>query len=62
MSEHTSHNGHANNGLNGHSKQTPGQRQAAELAASWRDEARWQGIRRPYSPEDVLRLRGSIQI
>jgi isocitrate lyase len=36
--------------------------QAAELAASWREEQRWQGITRPYRPEDVLRLRGSIQI
>ncbi|HET8843751.1 MAG TPA: isocitrate lyase [Ktedonobacteraceae bacterium] len=36
--------------------------QAAELAASWRDDWRWQGITRPYTPEDVLRLRGSIAI
>src|SRR5487761_414889 len=62
MSEHTSHNGHTNHGLNGHSKQATSQQQAAELAASWRDEQRWQGIRRPYSPADVLRLRGSVQI
>jgi isocitrate lyase len=34
----------------------------AELAASWREEQRWQGITRPYTPADVLRLRGSIQI
>ncbi|HEX7733385.1 MAG TPA: isocitrate lyase [Ktedonobacteraceae bacterium] len=58
MSEHKVLNGH---GQNGHSQQFA-QQQAAELAASWRDEQRWQGIRRPYSPEDVLRLRGSIQI
>jgi len=25
-------------------------------------DARWSGIRRPYSPEDVLRLRGSIEV
>ncbi len=38
------------------------QRHAAELAASWKEDPRWQGITRPYSAEDVLRLRGSIQI
>jgi len=38
------------------------QEQEAMLAASWRNETRWQGITRPYSPADVLRLRGSIQI
>ena len=54
MSEHTSTNGHENH--------TTEKRQAAEMATSWREEQRWQGIRRPYSPEDVLRLRGSIQI
>ena len=30
--------------------------------ADWRVNARWAGITRPYSMEDVLRLRGSIQI
>lgn len=38
------------------------QEQEATLAASWRDDPRWQGITRPYRPEDVVRLRGSIQI
>lgn len=31
------------------------------LEKSWRDK-RWQGIERPYSAADVVRLRGSIQI
>ncbi len=38
---------------------------AAEVGAlglRWNLEARWQGIERPYSPEDVLSLRGSLQI
>ncbi|MGZ3625450.1 MAG: isocitrate lyase, partial [Ktedonobacteraceae bacterium] len=35
---------------------------AAELAAEWKEHARWQGITRPYSAEDVLRLRGSVKI
>src|SRR6202043_1087103 len=54
--------GQENSNGNGKSPVQKSQEQAAELAASWRDEQRWQGITRPYSPEDVLRLRGSIQI
>ncbi|HLZ62857.1 MAG TPA: isocitrate lyase [Ktedonosporobacter sp.] len=33
-----------------------------ELTTSWENDSRWQGITRPYSAEDVLRLRGSIRI
>ncbi|HEX6818396.1 MAG TPA: isocitrate lyase [Ktedonobacterales bacterium] len=40
----------------------PSTRQAAQLAASWKNDPRWQGIERPYTAEDVLRLRGSIAI
>jgi isocitrate lyase len=47
---------------NGHSRSSVSQELEAELAASWREEQRWQGITRPYSPADVLRLRGSVQI
>src|SRR5947209_4554636 len=36
--------------------------QAAEMMTSWESDARWKGVKRPYSAEDVLRLRGSIQI
>jgi len=32
------------------------------LENSWRNDGRWNGINRPYSAEDVLRLRGSIKI
>jgi isocitrate lyase len=35
---------------------------AAELTRQWKADARWQGIVRPYSPEEVVRLRGSVQI
>jgi len=35
---------------------------AAELEVSWKGNLRWRGITRPYSGEDVVRLRGSIQI
>jgi isocitrate lyase len=36
--------------------------EAGKLQESWNTDRRWQGIERPYSPEDVLRLRGSIHI
>ncbi|MCS7190147.1 MAG: isocitrate lyase, partial [Fimbriimonadales bacterium] len=32
------------------------------LEREWRENPRWQGIRRPYSAADVVRLRGSVQI
>lgn len=34
----------------------------AQLEESWELEQRWNGIERPYSAEEVLRLRGSIDI
>jgi isocitrate lyase len=33
----------------------------SQLRESWKDD-RWKGIERPYSAEDVIRLRGSIQV
>lgn len=38
------------------------QQQAEALARSWKSEPRWEGITRPYSAEDVVRLRSSAQI
>jgi len=35
---------------------------ADELRNTWRDSPRWRGIQRPYSAEDVVRLRGTIAI
>jgi len=35
---------------------------AKELAGRWASEARWLGVRRDYTPADVVRLRGSIHI
>jgi isocitrate lyase len=32
------------------------------LKEEWENDERWKGIERPYQPEDVLRLRGSIKI
>ncbi|WP_106246125.1 isocitrate lyase [Allonocardiopsis opalescens] len=34
---------------------------AEELRRHWADDARWAGIERTYSAEDVIRLRGSVQ-
>jgi isocitrate lyase len=38
------------------------QQHAKDLATTWKNDPRWQGVTRPYSAEDVLRLRGSIHI
>ena len=35
---------------------------AAQLAKSWKTDPRWKGIQRPYTPEDVIRLRGTLHI
>src|SRR5213075_955959 len=35
---------------------------AQELIKQWQGSSRWNGIRRGYSAEDVVRLRGSVQI
>src|SRR5918995_6083546 len=35
-------------------------REAETLEWRWAREPRWAGVRRPYSAEDVIRLRGSI--
>ncbi|MEK7254288.1 MAG: isocitrate lyase [Bacteroidota bacterium] len=32
------------------------------LAADWASNSRWEGIQRPYTPDDVLKLRGSVEI
>ncbi|MBB6448272.1 isocitrate lyase [Geomicrobium halophilum] len=38
------------------------QQQVEELNRQWETEERWQGVKRPYTAEDVVRLRGSLQI
>jgi isocitrate lyase len=35
---------------------------AAQLAHTWKTDPRWTGIQRPYIPEDVVRLRGTLRI
>ncbi len=36
------------------------QEQVAQLEAQWAEDERWAGITRPYTAEDVVRLRGSV--
>ena len=36
--------------------------EAARLKKDWAENPRWKGIRRGYSAEDVVRLRGSVHI
>src|SRR6266568_760943 len=63
MSGHAAHGKHRNNGHSkGDGQQSSRHAQIAELAATWQTERRWQGITRPYSAKDVVRLRGSVQI
>ena len=38
------------------------QEEARKLEESWKNDPRWKGITRPYKAEDVIRLRGSVQI
>ena len=38
------------------------QQQAEALAKSWESELRWQGVERPYTAEQVVKLRSSFQI
>ncbi len=34
----------------------------ASLQKSWETDPRWQGIVRPYAPEDILKLRGTLKV
>lgn len=36
--------------------------EAAELEQRWNTDPRWKGIKRDYSAEDVIRLRGSVKV
>jgi len=39
-----------------------GQHNTTDLTTQWETDARWRGVKRPYTAEDVRRLRGSVQI
>jgi isocitrate lyase len=36
--------------------------QVTEISESWENDARWDGVKRGYSAEDVVKLRGSVRI
>lgn len=36
--------------------------QVAALKKDWAENPRWNNITRPYTAEDVVRLRGSVQV
>lgn len=38
------------------------QEQITALTQAWQNDARWKGVQRKYTAEDVVRLRGSVQI
>jgi isocitrate lyase len=38
------------------------QRESSELITGWSESDRWQNVERPYSAEDVIRLRGTLRI
>ncbi|NDF04137.1 MAG: isocitrate lyase, partial [Betaproteobacteria bacterium] len=38
------------------------QEQAEKLQKDWSENPRWKGIKRGYSAQDVVRLRGSVQV
>ncbi len=37
-------------------------RSATEIARAWEQDARWQGIRRGYTADDVVKLRGTVHV
>jgi isocitrate lyase len=40
---------------------TTPQEQAASIAKSWESDPRWKGVKRSYTAEEVVKLRGSVQ-
>ena len=38
------------------------EQQVAALKKDWAENPRWKGVHRPYTAEDVVRLRGSLKI
>jgi len=47
---------------NGNGKHAMNGGYSSELTTSWQKDPRWQGIRRPYTADDVVRLAGTVQI
>src|SRR6266480_2882720 len=55
-------NGNGKHSTNGKHALNGRSRYVGELETNWNGNLRWKGIKRPYTAEDVVRLRGSIQI
>lgn len=41
---------------------TTREEQARQLQQQWETDPRWKGVKRNYTAEDVIRLRGSVQV
>ena len=56
-------NGTGNGGGGGHRLTGPvsAAEQAARLSEEWAASPRWRSVRRTYSAQDVIRLRGTVQ-
>src|SRR5215469_14771608 len=60
-SQHISNGGgNGSHSLNGYT--VLNSQYASELTENWKTHPRWRGVTRPYTAEDVIRLRGSIPI
>src|SRR5690242_12483391 len=53
------HNGHSENPFTA-KRSLLDHQSIVRLENHWSRDARWQGIKRPYTPEKVLRLRGTM--
>ena len=38
------------------------QEQISQLEKDWKENSRWNGVKRPYTAKDVVKLRGSLNI
>ena len=48
--------------MRGRTTSVPDFSDAKQLDLMWSSDARWSGIKRPYTGADVVRLRGSVHI
>ncbi len=53
---------HGHDAIQGIGSECLGARSAEALERHWARDVRWQGIKRPYTAEDVIRYRGSLTI
>lgn len=58
----STHNSHPEHPLSEQERSSQYALAAAAIAQDWKTNPRWNGVERPYTAEDVLRLRGSIHI